>query len=116
MSYGKSIRGAQLEGDFETLLKQLQPSKELLGLVCDMFMDAWEMRRAQATEFRTSLRREISNLERKIGECLYSIADAGSTTVIKAFERRIEKPEAEKLKVGESSKLSASQGAPQRRF
>lgn len=101
VSYGKSIRQDKVEGDFEALLKKMQPSRDLLELVKDMFIDAWNMRRSQMTEFRGSLRREIGKLEHQIDEYLDKIADAAAATVIMAYERRIEKLEADKLKVQE---------------
>ncbi|MEM9061000.1 MAG: zinc ribbon domain-containing protein [Pseudomonadota bacterium] len=115
VSYGKSIRQAQLEGDFAALITQMRASVDPLALVFGMLKDAREMRRAQATDSGTYLRRGISYLERKIEECLDS-ADGGSTTVIKAFGRRIEKLEADMLKVRESSNLSISHRATQRGF
>ena len=97
-SYGKSIRRDDLEGDFEDLLKSLRPSRDLLALVRDLFMYGWEQRRAQATEMRKTLRREIAKLEEQIDGFLDKIADAASTTAVTAYEHRIERLEGDKLR------------------
>lgn len=98
-SYGKSIRRDDLEGDFEDLLKSLRPSKDLLAVVRDMFIYAWEQRRAQATELRKRLHHEIANLEKQIDGFLDKIADAATTTAVTAYERRIERLERERLRM-----------------
>ena len=47
-SYGKSIRRDNVEGDFETLLKQMRPNASLFKLVRAMLYDAWDQRMKQA--------------------------------------------------------------------
>ncbi|MEM9763562.1 MAG: recombinase family protein [Pseudomonadota bacterium] len=83
-SYGKSIRRDKLEGDFEQLLKAMRPTKGLLTLVREMFLHAWELRRSQVAEMRTALRREIAGIEKQIDGFLDNIADAASTTTVRA--------------------------------
>ncbi|MCB9958323.1 MAG: recombinase zinc beta ribbon domain-containing protein [Rhodospirillaceae bacterium] len=98
-SYGKSIRRDDLEGEFEDLLKSLRPSKSVVALVRNLFMHAWDQRRAQGAEWRKTLRREIAKLETRIDGFLDKIADATSATAVTAYERRIEKLEAERQRV-----------------
>ena len=48
--YRKSIKREQSESDFEILLKDLRPSRELLLLAFDMFRDLWDNRLALQKE------------------------------------------------------------------
>ena len=98
-SYGKSIRRDDLEGDFEDLLKSMGPSKSMVAVIRDMFMNAWDQRRAQSAELRKTLRRELARLETRIDGFFDKIADANSATAVTAYERRIEKLESERLRV-----------------
>ncbi|MEO0960074.1 MAG: recombinase, partial [Pseudomonadota bacterium] len=98
-SYGNSIRRDKLEGEFEELLKDMRPTQGLLTLVREMFLHAWELRRSQVAEMRTALRREIASIEKQIDGFLDTIADAASTTAVRAYERRIERLETDKLRM-----------------
>ncbi|MEM8625078.1 MAG: zinc ribbon domain-containing protein [Pseudomonadota bacterium] len=98
-SYGKSIRRDKLEGDFEALLRQMRPTKALLTLVRDMFLNAWELRRAQVSEMQRTAGAKLAGLERQIDNFLDRIADAASPTAVTAYERRIEKLDAERLQL-----------------
>ncbi|MEM7500345.1 MAG: zinc ribbon domain-containing protein [Pseudomonadota bacterium] len=98
-SFGKSIRRDKLEGDFEALLKAMRPTKGLPTLVREMFLHAWEQRRAQIAEMQGALRRNVTSVEKQIDGFLDTISDAGSTTAVRAYERRIERLEHDKLKM-----------------
>lgn len=49
-SYRKSIRRAELEGDFETLLKGMQPTQGLFEKARGMFLNLWDMRLTKSEE------------------------------------------------------------------
>ena len=51
------------------------------------------------TDFRNALRKEVGKIENQIDGYLEKIADAASETAVIAYERRIDKLEATKLKV-----------------
>ncbi len=88
---GKSIRRDVLEGEFETLLKKLMPTKPLITIAEKMFKMLWN-HRAQSQHTRKALLEiECGKLDRKIEQLLDNIVEANSATVIKAFEKRIEK-------------------------
>src|SRR5690606_30452986 len=54
-SYGKSIRRAAIEGEFETLLRERRPAPELFSAARAMFQDLWNCRLASAEAAGTSL-------------------------------------------------------------
>ena len=112
-SKSKSIPRAAIEGEFEEILKGLQPSKGLFMLVREMFKDAWEARLAQAREMAASFELQIAKAEKQIEQLVFLIVDASSPAVIGAYEQRIAALETEKLVAIE--RLSSA-GAPQRSF
>ncbi len=96
-SYRKSIRREVLEGEFEDVLKRMEPVHGLFALVKAMFQDAWDMRLAQASEAKKTLKAQIGKLEKQIDQLLDLIVDANSDSVVSAYEKRIAKLEREKL-------------------
>ena len=100
-SYGKSIQRDKLEGEFSTLLKTMRPSAGLFTLVKAMVSDAWNQRAAQINETRKALRRDMLALEKQIDGFLNRLVDASSPATIKAYERKIEQLERDKLLAAE---------------
>lgn len=108
-SYRKSIKREELEGEFEDVLKRLEPSHSLFALVKAMFRDAWDMRLAQATDAKKTLKSQIASLEKQIDQLLDRIVDASTDSVVAAYEKRIAELEREKLLAQEQR---AETGAP----
>ncbi|MGH1398387.1 MAG: recombinase family protein, partial [Alphaproteobacteria bacterium] len=100
-SYGKSIPRDKLEGDFAKLLKTMHPSEGLIGIVKAMFADAWQQRAAQVEAAKATLARDITKLERQIDGLLDKLADTTSQHAIRAYERKLESLEREKLMMEE---------------
>ncbi|MEM6913393.1 MAG: recombinase family protein, partial [Pseudomonadota bacterium] len=100
-SYGKSIRRDTIEGEFTTVLKAMKPSQGLFDLVKVMITDAWDQRAAQANETSKALKRQIRTIDEQIDGFLKRLADASSPAAIKAYERKIEQLEGEKLLTAE---------------
>ncbi len=96
-SYGKSIPRDKLEGDFADLLKDMRPSAGLIQIVRAMFNDAWDQRAKQFEAVKASLTREILKLDRQLDNLLDKLADTDSEHATRAYERKIEKLESEKL-------------------
>ena len=44
------MRKEKLEGDFETLLRDMKPSKELFFVAADIFTDIWNKKRESAKQ------------------------------------------------------------------
>lgn len=87
---GKSIRRDVLEGEFEALLRKLTPSRSLIVTADKMFRLLWEHRGRSQQARRTRLEKECGKLDQNIEQLLDRIVEAGSPAVIKAFEKRIE--------------------------
>ena len=87
---GKSIRRDVIESEFETLLKQLTPTSNLMAAASDMFETLWDHREATQHARRKTLEQESNNNRRKIDQLLDRIVDADSPLVAKALEKRID--------------------------
>ncbi len=62
--YGKSIKRADIEGQFETILKSITPSQALFNTMKRMINEAYKHRKAQMGAITTTLKRDITKLER----------------------------------------------------
>lgn len=100
-SYGKSIRRDDLEEGFATLLERLSPSKSLFIIVKDMLTNAWSQRLAQAGEMRAALKQNAQKIDDQINLLLDRIVETSSTATIKAYERKIEQLEKDRLLIAE---------------
>jgi site-specific DNA recombinase len=98
---GKSIRRDVLEGDFETLLKQLTPTPGLLAAATDMFKALWNHRESSQHMRRKTLEQESNDTGRKIEQLLDRIVDADSPLVITALEKRINELQSNRLVIEE---------------
>ena len=96
-SYGKSIRRAKIEGDFEALLRSLRPSAPLFNVAREMFMDAWQQRGTRAKAIQASLQRTVSDLDAQLDKLLDQMGHAEGKFAMKAFERKAERLERERL-------------------
>ena len=113
VSYRKSIPRQKIEGEFEALLKQLQPSKTLFQVTKAMFKDVWTYRLNNAAEQEQSMKKELLKIEKQTEHLLDRIVDSSSPSVISAYETRIAKLENERLVMKE--KLQSS-GKPRHTF
>jgi site-specific DNA recombinase len=69
-----------------------------------MFKDAWTQRLAQAADMARAYEREAEKVEKQIRVFLDRIVDAGSQSVISAYEKRIAELERSKLTLAEKRK------------
>ncbi len=106
--YRKSIRRDVIEDEFVSLLSQLAPAPRLIALARAMFKDAWNQRLAQAAEIGRACEREAAKIEKQIATLLDRIVEAGSQTVVAAYEKRITALENERLLLTERSRNAGS--------
>ena len=111
--YGKSIRREQLEGDFAALLRELKPSADLMELAAAMFRDLWDGKLAQAGQQAKSLESQLRKLDTSIEQLVDRVVETDSPALIKTYESRIQKMEAEKAELAEKV---ASCGRPLKSF
>ncbi len=95
--YGKSIRRDQIEGEFETLLKNMQPTPPLFKAARAMFKDLWDHRLAMGVERTKALKVELGKVEQQVNQFLDRIVDASVPSVIATYETRIKALEDRKL-------------------
>ena len=103
-NYRKSIARETIEGEFEELLRTLQPTEKLGRLARTMFEDLWNHRLASAEGHGRALRGELAKIDRQVEQFLDRIADASVPSVISAYETRIRKLEEQKIVVAERIK------------
>jgi hypothetical protein len=97
-SYGKSIRREKLEGEFEGLLTQMQPSETLLRIARMMFKDAWAEQGSEVEAQRTALKEQLEKVERQAANLLARIVEGNApASVIAMYENQIASFEQEKL-------------------
>ena len=108
-SHRKSIRRDTLEGDFEGLLQRMQPTKNLFRIAKAMFAEIWAMKKLQIADAAKAFKQDIHKLEKQIEGLLDHLVDAGSSSVVKAYERRISKLEREKAVLEEKALIAADQ-------
>ena len=96
-AYGKSIRRDKIEGEFETLLKGVQPTERLFDIASGMFRDLWDHRLSQGQAQAKALGAQLVKVERDVSKLLERVLDASVPSVISAYENRIRKLEEERL-------------------
>ncbi|MFZ4122768.1 MAG: recombinase family protein [Caulobacterales bacterium] len=112
-AYGKSIKRDVLEGEFEALLKTLEPSPSLFRLATAMFESRWEALRADSGKHLDLLRAQFADTERQISTLLDRIVQAKTQAVADALEERVVLLTSEKLELAERIEKS---GKPLRSF
>ena len=112
--YGKSLARTKVEGEFETILKELTPSENMFRLVKAMIEQAWEMRKSQIESVATSLKREITRIEKETEEFLSRIVSTQNASVIAAYENKIASLEREKFLTAEKLQKSMRPAASKR--
>ena len=88
-SYRKSVRRERIEGEFEAILKALQPARRLMTCVTAMVRAAWSAREAQAKRAAVASKRDLTVLDKQIDGLLVRIVDATNPAVIDAYETKI---------------------------
>ncbi|MFQ6549895.1 recombinase family protein [Aestuariibius sp. 2305UL40-4] len=112
-SYRKSIRRDELEGAFADMLQTMQPTDGLFALVRQMFKDAWDQQLARVQSQSGEAKRQIKAIEKQVDGLMDRIVEANSSSVISAYEAKIDRLETEKLLLTEKLRKT---GQPKRSF
>ena len=115
-SYGKSIKRDVLEGDFKTLLASMRPRAVLIQLVQEMVERAWANQTQKVQGMRTALAHKITELKSQIDGMMDRMVDASSDLTMKAYERKIEKLEKQRLIAQDQLENSGNPVATPRRI
>ena len=106
-SRSKSIPRHIIEGEFETIIRSLQPTPSLFGIAHDMFKRVWNRRSSRCDEQAVTLKQDIVWFDKQVEQLLERIIVATNTSVIAAYEAKIAKIELEKKVALEKLELSA---------
>ncbi|WP_419740148.1 recombinase zinc beta ribbon domain-containing protein [Ruegeria sp.] len=113
VSNRKSIPRDRLEGEFEGILKAIQPTENLFSLAKAMFKDAWNQKLLQTQHAAASRKKEAAKLQKQIDRLLERIVETDNASVITAYENRIAALERQKLVVNDDIE---NRGKPKRAF
>lgn len=97
VSYGKSIRRASIESEFETLLKQMRPTASLFKLIKAMVFDAFDQRKSHTQADKKTMKRNLLQIDNQIEKLADTLIETNSMATRRALERRMEKLEQDKL-------------------
>jgi len=110
--YGKSIPRAKIEAEFEALLKDVQPTKNLFRTMLGMARIYWNMKLSQATENAQAIKADIATTDQQIDRLVDRIVEATNDRAIGAIENKIAGLEEHKLILAEKSANSALSQPP----
>ena len=113
-SHRKSIPQAKIEGEFAALLKQWQPTTELVRVAGMMFKNLWEHQHDSAASHNEALRQESKAVDRQIEQLLDRVVEATSQSVTARFEQRIAELERKKSLIAERLELGIQPRRPYR--
>jgi site-specific DNA recombinase len=94
--YGKSIKKDEIEKRFEAILKDLTPPKDLFDMAQAMFKDHYDQRARKRHQEIFEIKRQKTDIERKINSYLDRIIEAENSSVIKAYEGKVQELELQK--------------------
>ncbi|MCD1628105.1 recombinase family protein [Seohaeicola saemankumensis] len=97
----KSVPRAKLEAGFEEIMQRMAPSRGLIEIAGMMFQDAWALKEQTMREERAAWKSQIKTIDSEIENTLDKIIEAENKSVIRAFEKRIEKLERQKIVLSE---------------
>ena len=98
---GKSIRKEKIEGEFETFLRELQPSHALFQLAYATFKDEWDRKLKQVGSGVQAAKAELDKLKRKAAALVDKIVDADDPEIAIAYESRLKQISAQKALMAE---------------
>ncbi|MEP1574422.1 recombinase family protein [Roseibium album] len=98
----KSIRKEVLDGEFETLIKQLRPSAGLMSTLANMFRDVWNNRIQGIEDKWKEQKKALSGINATMGKLTDRLIETTSPSAIQAYETKLEKLEAEKALISEN--------------
>lgn len=101
VSYGKSIRRADLEGAFEELLGSLKPSAKSFAALQIKLEEAWDLRTGHQRKQVITLKENKLELDNEIDRMLTLAINASSPTIRNRYENHMNGLERNKLLIDE---------------
>ncbi len=100
-AYRKSIRREEVEGQFETLLRELQPTQALFKATLAMFTDLWAARLQGAQARKVKIKGELAVIDSKTGQIMDRLLQSDSHALITAYENQVRKLEEQRIALTE---------------
>jgi site-specific DNA recombinase len=100
-SYRKSIRRADLESDFDTLIARVTPKRKMFERFVEALDALGRDNRTASDTTRAELKTRSTEIERQIETLLDRIVEGQSESLVASYERRVEKLSREKLLLAE---------------
>ncbi len=91
--YGKSIKRDFIEGEFESVLKDMTPSDVVLELAQEIIRDCWAKKKAAHADELSALEREANGVEHDVEGFMERLIETRDHTLIELYERRIKELE-----------------------
>lgn len=98
----KTIAKSKLEGEFETLLRQLRPSAVLMKATAATLRDIWDRRAETLTSQKTKQRKALTALDAHITRLTDRLIATDSPATIQAYEAKLEKMDSECVLIHEN--------------
>ncbi len=100
-SFKVHTRREVLEGAFDDFIQKLTPHPQVIKVAKAMFDDIWSLRMEYQKKLKASLYLELDKLNNKVEGLLERVLEAQTSSVVRAYEDRIQKLEQEKLVIQE---------------
>lgn len=104
--YGKSIRRDEIQTSFETLLRDLTPSKATLQMFTLMGEEWWKQHKSRRGTDKKSQRDQIKAIDADINKLLKRILESTNERIISTYESKIEELEEEKTRLAETVSMA----------
>ncbi|KKR79229.1 MAG: Site-specific recombinase [Candidatus Nomurabacteria bacterium GW2011_GWA2_40_9] len=87
----KSIRRKLIEDEFEGILRSIKPKEKTLNLTKEILLDVWDKRLAEVDSVKKNHENNLDEVRAKIRMYLDRIGKTENETLIKTYEKEIEK-------------------------
>ena len=96
-SQNGSIRREKIEGEFASLLREIEPRPGLVKSANKMFRDLWDHMAQHSSDVATAIEADVLKKEKEVDQLVDRILDVSNPRVIARLESRVEELEREKL-------------------
>ncbi len=101
--YGKSIKRSDIEGEFEELLRKIQPTKELFEAMHVVLRKLWDEQMVKAKAGATNLKAEYAKLEKQAEKLIDMMMETNDEMIRSRYEKRLRQIENEKIGFAEKA-------------
>ena len=111
-NHRKSIRGDRMEAEFETMLKNLRPTRQLFKCMESLLRHFWQQRLDHGDSEQRLAKTEAARLSTKIDQLMERLVATDSPALVNAYESQIQKLEETRTALTEKAqKFSCPSGS-----